>query len=52
MSKVAVITDSTAYLPNEIIKKYHITITPLSIIWEDNNYLDGVDIQPSEFYER
>jgi DegV family protein with EDD domain len=52
MSKVAVITDSTAYLPNEILNKYHITIIPLSIIWEDNNYLDGVDIQPSEFYIR
>jgi fatty acid-binding protein DegV len=33
MSKVAIITDSTAYLPNEIINKYQISITPLSIIW-------------------
>ena len=52
MSQVAVITDSTAYLPDEILKKYHITITPLSIIWGENNYLDGVDIQPAEFYKR
>jgi DegV family protein with EDD domain len=52
MSKVAVITDSTAYLPDDLLKKYHISITPLSIIWEDNNYLDGVDIQPDEFYKR
>lgn len=52
MSNVAVITDSTAYLPDELLKKYHVTITPLSIIWEERNYRDGVDIQPDEFYKR
>ena len=52
MSKVAVITDSTAYLPAELIDKYNITITPLSIIWEEQNYQDGVDIQPADFYKR
>ncbi len=52
MPKVAIITDSTAYLPDEILKKYHITIVPLSIIWEENNYRDGVDIQPADFYQR
>jgi fatty acid kinase fatty acid binding subunit len=52
MSNVAIITDSTAYLPDELIKKYQITITPLSIIWEESNYRDGVDIQPAEFYQR
>ena len=52
MSKVALITDSSAYLPRDLIKQYNITITPLSIIWGENNYLDGVDIQPDEFYKR
>jgi DegV family protein with EDD domain len=52
MPRVAVITDSTAYLPEEILNKYHITITPLSIIWEENTYRDGVDIQPGDFYKR
>jgi DegV family protein with EDD domain len=52
MSKVAIITDSTAYLPDEILEKYHITIVPLSIIWEENTYRDGLDIQPAEFYKR
>lgn len=52
MSQVAVITDSTAYLPAELIKQYNITIIPLSIIWGENNYQDGVDIQPDEFYKR
>ena len=52
MSNVAIITDSTAYLPDELINKYQITIVPLSIIWEESNYQDGVDIQPAEFYKR
>jgi DegV family protein with EDD domain len=52
MSKVAVVTDSTAYLPNEILTQYNISVVPLSIIWGDQDYRDGVDILPGEFYER
>ena len=52
MSKVAVVTDSTAYLPNEILTQYNISVVPLSIIWDDQDYRDGIDILPREFYER
>lgn len=52
MSKVAVITDSTAYLPPEIVEKYQITVIPQVLIWGEETLLDGIDIQPSEFYER
>ena len=51
-NKVAIVTDSTAYLPEECIKEYNISITPLSVIWGDQVYLDGVDILPNEFYKR
>lgn len=51
-NKVAVVTDSTAYLPKECLNQYNISIIPLSVIWGDQIYLDGVDILPSEFYER
>jgi DegV family protein with EDD domain len=51
-NKVAIVTDSTAYLRNECLKKYNISVTPLSLIWGDQVYLDGVDILPSEFYQR
>lgn len=51
-NKVAVVTDSTAYLPQECLKQYNISVTPLSVIWGDQIYLDGVDILPSEFYKR
>lgn len=52
MSRVAIVTDSTAYLPDELTKQYNITVLPLSIIWEGVSYRDGIDIQPAEFYRR
>ncbi len=52
MSKVAIVTDSTAYLPDDLLKKYSITVTPQILIWGDETYQDGVDIQPDEFYTK
>jgi len=51
-NKVAIVTDSTAYLPEDCLKQYHITITPLSVIWGEEVYQDGVDMLPGEFYSR
>jgi DegV family protein with EDD domain len=51
-NKVAIVTDSTAYLPEDCLQQYNISVTPLSVIWGDQSYLDGVDILPSEFYKR
>jgi DegV family protein with EDD domain len=52
MSKVAVVTDSTAYLPPDLLKSYNITVAPLSLIWGNETFYDGVDILPDEFYRR
>ncbi len=52
MSKVAVVTDSTAYLPQELIEKYHITVLPLAVVWGEEVLRDGVDITPQAFYDR
>lgn len=52
MSKTAVVTDSTAYIPADLCRKLNITVVPLSVIWGDETYLDGVTIEPSEFYTR
>lgn len=52
MSKVMIITDSSAYLPKEIVEQYPIAVLPLTLIWEDKPYRDGVDILPDEFYIR
>lgn len=50
--KVAVVTDSTAYIPAELIEKYNIHVVPLILNWEGGSLLDGVDILPDAFYER
>jgi DegV family protein with EDD domain len=52
MSKVAIVTDSTAYLPNDLLKQYSISVTPQILIWGDETFQDGVDIQPNEFYRK
>ena len=52
MSKVAIVTDSTAYLPEDLVSAYNITVVPLVVIWGDETLLDNVDIGPEEFYTR
>ena len=46
-NKVAIVTYSTAYLPQECLKQYNISVTPLSVIWGDEVCRDGVDILPA-----
>jgi len=52
MSKVAVITDSTAYIPDAMLKAHQITVVPQVLIWGEEIIRDGVDIMPDDFYKR
>ena len=52
MNKVAVVTDSTASIPKEYLEKYSISVAPQILIWGEQTFEDGVDIQPDEFYRR
>jgi len=52
MSKVAVVTDSTSYIPKELREKYPITVVPQVIIWENVSYEDDVTMTPEQFYTR
>jgi len=52
MTKIAIITDSTAYIPDDLLKKYPIWVAPQVLIFGDKSFEDGVDIQPEEFYNR
>jgi len=52
MSKIALVTDSTTYMPPELVKKYNISIAPQILIWGDETYRDGVDIESREFFTR
>lgn len=50
--KVAIVTDSTANIPAELVAKHNITVLPLEVIWGEETLKDGIDISPSEFYAR
>lgn len=52
MSKIAIVTDSTAYIPKELGSEFKIHIAPLQLIWGEEQFRDGVDIQPVQFYEK
>lgn len=52
MEKIALITDSSCDLPQDIIKQYHIHILPLHIIFKNGDFRDRVDITSEQFYER
>jgi DegV family protein with EDD domain len=52
MSKVALVTDSTAYIPRELREKYPITVVPQVVIWEGVSYEDDVTITTDQFYSR
>ena len=51
MSKIALITDSTSDLNKDQIEKYNIKVLPLRVIYKDREYIDRVNITPSEVYD-
>lgn len=51
-SRIAIVTDSTAYLPPDLVKQYNIYVAPQQLIWGTETFRDGVDITPTQFYER
>jgi DegV family protein with EDD domain len=52
MAKVAVVTDSTATIPDDLMAQYPIWEAPQVLIFGEETLEDRVDIQPSEFYDR
>jgi DegV family protein with EDD domain len=49
---VAIVTDSTADLPPELAASHSITVVPLTLNFDGQSLLDGVDIRPEDFYRR
>ncbi|MCK4490859.1 MAG: DegV family protein, partial [Anaerolineales bacterium] len=47
MSKIAIVTDSSAYLPKAFVDRHNIRVVPLKIHWNEKTYRDGIDISPS-----
>lgn len=51
MGKVALITDSTAYIPKELREEKNIFMIPLNIVFGQESYKEELDITTEEFYE-
>ena len=49
--KIKISTDSTSDIPASFREELNISVLPLTILHEDKEYRDGVNIQPSEFYK-
>lgn len=51
MKRVAIVTDSVACLPKELIERYQIEVVPLELVFEGQVYTDGAGALQGEFYD-
>ena len=47
---IKILSDSTCDLPNELLEKHNITLVPLTVIKNDSDFKDGVDITPADIF--
>lgn len=52
MANIAIITDSTASLQEDWVRRYSVQVIPLKIHWGEETFLDGVDMTQAEFFAR
>ena len=51
--KIAVMTDSTSYLPQHIIEQYNIPVASLSVTFDDGvNFTESDDFSVDDFYKK
>jgi uncharacterized protein len=48
--KIALVTDSTCDLSQDLIDNYQVNVLPVNINFGENHYLDKVTIRPEQFY--
>ncbi|THF73244.1 DegV family protein [Cohnella fermenti] len=52
MGAIALVTDSTADIPRAERERLRIGMVPLKVHFGGEEYLDNVDLQPADFYEK
>lgn len=52
MKKIAWVTDSTASLDDELVNHPHLYTVPMSILLDDEQFLDKIDLTPEELFQR
>ncbi len=50
VAKIAIVTDSIADIPQELIDRLQIHVIPLKILWGQDEYLDRLSIDTKTFY--
>ena len=48
---IKILSDSTCDLPQEVLEKYNITMIPLSVIKDGQQFTDGVNITPADIFD-
>jgi len=49
---IRIVVDSTSDLTDEIIEKYNIKMVPLTVNFENESFLDKVELSTKEFFEK
>ena len=49
---IKIVTDSTAYLPDEMIREHDIRVVPLYVHFGTEAFKEGVELSNEEFYQR
>ena len=47
---IKVVTDSTCYLPEDVLRRHDIRVVPLNVHFGQHTYREGVDLTPEQFY--
>jgi DegV family protein with EDD domain len=49
---IKIVTDSTAYLPEDIVRKHDLRVVPLCVHFGKEEFREGVELSIAEFYDR
>lgn len=52
MASFAIVKDSTACIPRDLVRQYQFTIVPLNLLWDGKLYRDTIDLTAEQFYQR
>lgn len=52
MTQIAIVTDSTAYLSEEVREAHNISVIPLSVVFGGDAYREEIDISKNEFLDK
>jgi DegV family protein with EDD domain len=52
MKNIGIVTDTTACVPSDYVRRYGIEVVPVQMIIDSKPYRDGIDITASDFYAK